>query len=161
VADSKQLSPLRRERLLEVIHKVALAVGVGRASAAEIDRWGIVPATRMAMQRAVEALSPAPAALLVDYIDLPAVTLPQRSLPKADQRCLSVAAASIVAKVCRDRWMVGLDQQYPGYGFARHKGYGTAAHRSALEQLGPSPFHRTSWTPIRSLGKRTDDETED
>ena len=151
VADSKQLSPARREALLPIIHEVALGVGVGSASAAEIDALGILPATRLAMQRAVAALAPAPDALLLDYVRLPEMALPQRALPKADCHCLTVAAASIVAKVRRDQWMVALDAQHPGYGFARHKGYGTAAHRAALARLGPSPFHRMSWAPLRAL----------
>ncbi|MGD9100235.1 MAG: ribonuclease HII [Anaerolineae bacterium] len=154
VADSKQLSPGRREALLPVIHAVALSVGVGAATAAEIDALGIVPATRLAMRRAIAALSPAPEALLLDYVTLPQVKLPQRALPKADQHCLSVAAASIVAKVSRDRWMVELEARCPGYGFARHKGYGTAAHRAALERLGASRFHRTSWAPLQALASR-------
>jgi ribonuclease HII len=150
VTDSKQLSPQRRERLLEAIYEVAVSIGVGAAAAAEVDALGILTATRLAMQRALEDLSPAPEALVLDYIALSEVALPQRSLPKADQRCLSVAAASIVAKVSRDRCMVELNKQHPGYGFARHKGYGTAFHRSALAQLGPSPVHRMSWAPLRA-----------
>jgi len=155
VTDSKQLTPRQREALLPIIHAVALAVGVGTATAAEIDALGVAPATRLAMARAIDALSPAPEALLLDYITLPETGLPQRALPKADQRCLSVAAASIVAKVSRDRWMVELDRQFPGYGLTRHKGYGTAAHRAALARLGPSSVHRMSWTPLRAIqGKR-------
>jgi ribonuclease HII len=150
VKDSKLLSPRRRETLLDVVSQVALSVGVGNASAAEIDALGIVAATRLAMARALEMLSPSPQALIIDYIPLPNIALPQRALPKADQRCLSVAAASIVAKVSRDRWMIELDAQYPGYGFARHKGYGTVAHRCALAELGPSPIHRMSWAPLRA-----------
>jgi ribonuclease HII len=149
VTDSKQLSPRRRVALLEVIYQIALSVGVGTATAAEVDALGIVPANRLSMARAVAALSSSPDFLLIDYLRLPQVDLPQRSAPKADQRCLSVAAASIVAKVRRDQWMVQLDERYPGYGFARHKGYGTAAHRSALARLGPSPVHRMSWAPLR------------
>jgi ribonuclease HII len=154
VNDSKLLSPQRRERLLKVIQTVALTFGLGSASAAEIDRWGIVPATRLAMERAIGALSPRPQALLLDYIQLPQVELPQRSLPKADRHCLSVAAASIVAKVSRDGWMVRLHKELPGYGFCRHKGYGTTAHRSALERLGPSRVHRMSWEPLKSCAAR-------
>ena len=101
------------------------------------------------MARAVSRLGSRVDALLVDYVRLPDLDLPQRSLPKADAHCLSVAAASIVAKVTRDRWMVALDGDFPGYGFARHKGYGTRQHRDALAQLGPSPIHRMSWRPLR------------
>jgi ribonuclease HII len=151
VTDSKQLAPKRRETLLQIVYAVALGVAVGTATAAEIDRWGIVDATRLAMGRALDALAPAPEALIIDYLKLPGVPLPQRSLPKADWHCLTVAAASIVAKVSRDRWMIQLHKQHPGYGFDRHKGYGTAAHRSALERLGPCPVHRSSWAPLRAL----------
>jgi ribonuclease HII len=153
VADSKQLSPQRRETLLQVILDVALSVGVGAASVEEIDGQGILPATRLAMTRAIDGLTPRPDILLLDYVQLPEVMLPQRSLPKADESCLSVAAASIVAKVSRDQWMVELHKDYPGYEFARHKGYGTAAHRSALARLGPSSVHRMSWAPLRSLSR--------
>ncbi len=149
VRDSKLLTARRREALLPVIRHVAVAVGVGWGAPGEIDVWGIVPATRLAMSRAVEALSDEVDALLVDYLGLPDLDLPQRSLPKADRLCLSVAAASIVAKVERDRLMVALDEDHPGYAFARHKGYGTPGHRQALADLGPSPVHRVSWRPMR------------
>ena len=104
------------------------------------------------MVRAITWLDGQVDALLVDYVRLPDLDLPQRALPKADARCLSVAAASIVAKVTRDRLMIALDQDFPGYGFARHKGYGTRQHREALARLGPSPIHRMSWRPLRTLG---------
>lgn len=149
VCDSKQLSPARREALLPVIRQVAEAIGIGWAEPAEVDQLGIAAATRRAMARAVEGLNGRADALLIDYVRLPEIALPQRSLPKADARCLSVAAASIVAKVARDRLMVALDDDLPGYGFACHKGYGTRAHRQALERLGPSPIHRMSWRPLR------------
>ncbi|HIQ01718.1 MAG TPA: ribonuclease HII, partial [Anaerolineales bacterium] len=145
VRDSKQLSPARREALLPPILQVAEGVGVGWATPAEVDEVGVVAATRRAMARAVARLDGLVDALLVDYVKLPDLHLPQRSLPKADGRCLSVAAASIVAKVERDRLMVALDQDFPGYGFARHKGYGTRQHREAVARLGPSPIHRMSW----------------
>jgi ribonuclease HII len=153
VRDSKLLSPSQREALFPMIHQVALAVGVGMASHDEIDEMGIVPATRRAMKRAVEALTTVPGALLIDAVKLPDVPLPQHVLFHADTRCLSVAAASIVAKVTRDRWMADLDARYPGYGFARHKGYGTQFHQRALAQLGPSPVHRMTFEPVRLLGK--------
>jgi ribonuclease HII len=149
VRDSKLLTAQRREALLPAIYDVALAVGVGWGAVGEIDLWGIVPATRLAMGRAVGELDGQVDALLVDYLRLPNVGLPQHSLPKADCRCLSVAAASIVAKVERDRLMVELDEDYPGYGLARHKGYGTPEHRQALADLGPSCVHRVSWRPMR------------
>jgi ribonuclease HII len=150
VRDSKLLTPHQREALLAPIYEAAVAVGVGMASHDEIDVLGIVPATRLAMQRAVETLEIAPDALLIDALKLPTVPLPQRALFHADTLCLSVAAASIVAKVTRDRLMAELDTQYPGYGFARHKGYGTAMHQQALAELGPSLIHRTSFEPVRT-----------
>jgi len=149
VRDSKTLTPGRREALLPVVREVAVAVGVGWGEPAEIDLWGIVPATRLAMGRAVQRLGDRVSALLVDHLELPGIALPQRSLPKADARCLSVAAASIVAKVERDRLMVGLDEVYPGYGLGQHKGYGTRQHRETLRELGCSPIHRVSWRPMR------------
>ncbi len=152
VRDSKALTPAEREALFPEILRVALAVGVGMAGPEEIDAMGIVPATRRAMERALEALGVAPEALIVDALSLP-IPLPQRVLVQADARCLSVAAASIVAKVTRDRWMVEMDRVYPGYGFAGHKGYGTPAHRRALQEHGPSPIHRRSFAPVRSFGR--------
>jgi ribonuclease HII len=153
VRDSKLLTARQRDELLPVIYEVALAVGVGWAEPDDVDRFGVVAATRQAMTRAVEALNGQMAsqaeALLIDYLRLPGLNLPQRALPKADCRCLTVAAASIVAKVERDRLMIALDEDYPGYGFARHKGYGTRQHREALQRLGPAPIHRMSWRPLR------------
>jgi ribonuclease HII len=151
VRDSKLLAPRQREALLAPIYEAALAVGVGMASHDEIDALGIVPATRLAMQRAIEAFEIAPEALLIDALRLPALPLPQRVLFHADTLCLSVAAASIVAKVTRDRRMVELDKQYAGYGFAQHKGYGTAMHQQALTELGPSAIHRMTFKPISEL----------
>jgi ribonuclease HII len=151
VRDSKLLSPARREALLPAIEDVAVAVGVGWASPAEIDELGIAPATRQAMLRALSGLNGQVSALLIDYVRLPESDLHQRAFPKADTRCLSVASASIVAKVNRDRLMVKLDGDLPGYGFAQHKGYGTRQHRQALTRLGPSPAHRMSWQPLRAL----------
>ncbi len=151
VRDSKALTPARRERQLEIIDDHALAWAIGAVPPDEIDRMGIAPATRGAMAQALEALSCPASYLLIDYLPLPDVPLPQYHLPKGDVWVLSIAAASIVAKVHRDRMMVGLEACYPGYGFARHKGYGTAQHRAALAALGPCPAHRMSFAPLRCL----------
>jgi ribonuclease HII len=149
VRDSKDLTPQQRDELLPLVRDIALTVGVGWGEPSEVDEIGIVSATRRAMRRAVAQLENQADALLVDHMRLPRLNLPQRSLPKADARCLSVAAASIVAKVERDRLMIALEEAFPGYGFARHKGYGTPQHREALARLGPSPIHRMSWKPLR------------
>jgi ribonuclease HII len=154
VRDSKRLSPTRRNALFDVIHQVALGVGVGVSAPMVVDRDGVVPATRRAMRRALDQLSPQPQHLIIDYLKLPAIPLPQDAFPKADARSLSVAAASIVAKVTRDRLMTLLDARYGGYGFARHKGYGTWVHRAALADFGPSPIHRMSFSPLRQLENR-------
>ncbi len=151
VRDSKQLSAAQRERLYTVVMERALGVGVGVASVEYIDRYNIVRATRLAMQQALAALPARPTYLLLDALKLPAVRLPQLALIKGDARCLSIAAASIIAKVTRDRLMQALDEQYPGYGFARHKGYSTAEHQRALAKLGPSPAHRRTFAPVRAL----------
>ncbi len=150
VRDSKQLSPAQRERLYAVIVERAVGVGVGVVSVEWIDRYNIVRATRLAMQQALASLPVRPTYLLLDAIKLPAVRLPQLALIKGDARCLSIAAASIVAKVTRDRLMQQLDEQYPGYGFARHKGYGTAEHQDALARLGPCRAHRRTFAPVRA-----------
>ncbi len=149
VRDSKLLTPTQREALFPTIQELAVAVGTGMASHAEIDTLGIVPATRLAMRRAVEQLEPSPDALLIDALKLPDVPLPQRVLFHADTLCLSVAAASIIAKVTRDHLMMELDTHYSGYGLARHKGYGTQIHQQALAQLGPSAIHRMTFEPVR------------
>jgi len=151
VRDSKALTAARRESLLEIIVEHALTWATGAVPPDEIDRLGIVPATRRAMAQALEALSPPAGYLLIDYLPLPQVPLPQYHLPKGDVWVLSIAAASIVAKVHRDRMMIDLGALYPGYGFARHKGYGTPQHRAALAALGPCPAHRMSFAPLRCL----------
>lgn len=151
VRDSKQLTCAARESLYDVIMQEALAVGVGTGSVEMIDECNILQATKWAMRSAVEHLSMPPQALLLDALLLPDVPLPQRSIIKGDERCLSVAAASIIAKVTRDRLMLQLDKEYPAYGFARHKGYGTEAHLAALREHGASPIHRQSFAPVREL----------
>jgi ribonuclease HII len=151
VRDSKQLSPPARDAQYSVIQQAALGISIGVSAPAVIDRDGILPATRRAMRQALTRLPPSPAYLILDHLWLTDVSLPQHAFPKADARSLSVAAASIVAKVTRDRLMILLDERYPGYGFARHKGYGTAMHRAALAGLGPTPIHRMSFAPLKSL----------
>ena len=139
--DSKQMTPAQRQAACVRIQEVALGYAVGFAEAAEIDELGILPATRLAAWRALQALEVAPEHLLLDYLFLPEVDMPQTALIKGDCRSLSIAAASVLAKTARDARLVELEQEYPGYGFARHKGYGTAAHRAALQRLGPCPEH--------------------
>jgi ribonuclease HII len=149
VRDSKQLTPKARARWLEVIEECAVSCQVGFASADEIDEVGIAPATRLAARRALEKTTAAPQHLLIDWISLPETSLPGTSLVKGDARSLSIACASIAAKVRRDEILIGLDETYPGYGFASHKGYGTARHLGAIRELGPCPVHRRSFSPLR------------
>lgn len=151
VRDSKQLTWTQRDRLYDVIRHEATTVGVGIVPPTTIDEAGIVPATRQAMGQAIARLAPAPDHLLVDFVDLPDVQIPQRAIVKGDRRCLSIAAASVIAKVTRDRLMVALDAEYQGYGFARHKGYGTPGHRQALRERGVCPAHRRTYAPVRQL----------
>jgi ribonuclease HII len=145
VRDSKQMTARQREGAVEAIRQVAMAWGVGFASAGEIDALGILPATRLAAERAIASLSIQPEALLLDCLFLPELSLPQTSLVKGDGRALSIAAASVLAKTTRDALMRTYDVLYPGYGFGIHKGYGTAAHRCAIERIGPCPIHRKTF----------------
>lgn len=158
VRDSKQLTPLRRGVLAETIKQTAITWGVGSATNAEIDHYGIVEATRMAMRRALEMLITqqpgfSPDYLLMDYIkwtDSP-VNCPHLSIKKGDQHSLTIAAASILAKTWRDQYMRDLEQTHAGYEFALHKGYGTAKHQAALKAFGASDVHRKTFAPIRNL----------
>jgi ribonuclease HII len=149
VKDSKKLSAVRRAALFTLIHDRALAVGVGVADHLLIDRINILQATLVAMSRAVAALEPSPDYLLIDGITPVPVPIPQRVLKKGESASISIAAASIVAKVTRDRLMDDYDRLYPGYGFADHKGYGCAAHRAAIAVLGPCPIHRETFRGVR------------
>ncbi len=150
VNDSKQLSARRRALMFDRICRVALAVGVGAGSAARIDAEGIKPMTYAAMCGALAALAVPPTHLLIDYEPLPQSGLPFTSIVKGDAKSLSIAAASIIAKVTRDTLMRRLHTEYPRYGFDAHKGYGTARHRAALAAFGPCPIHRYSFAPICS-----------
>lgn len=151
--DSKRLPPDERARLFEVIRASAVAIGVGQTSAAAIDRLNIAEATRRAMRRAVEALDIEPELVLTDFVELPGLRCPQRNLVGGDRRSATVAAASVVAKVTRDRIMESLDQEYPEYGFGRNKGYPTAAHRRALATYGPCPLHRRTFAGVWRQGE--------
>jgi ribonuclease HII len=145
INDSKQLTAAKREQLYEQILERAVATGVGLASAEEIDALNILNATRLACRRALRALAVLPDMLLLDALELDGVTIPQQSLIKGDARCFSIAAASIVAKVTRDRLMQRYDAEYPLYGFARHKGYPTRAHYDSIMRHGISTIHRKSF----------------
>ena len=145
VRDSKMLTPLERERLFAVIFREARAVGIGVASQSVIDRVNILRATRLAMARALGRLQPAPDLALVDGRDEVPGRIPSYPVVRGDRLSLSIAAASIVAKVTRDLIMERYDRVYPGYGFALHRGYPTPEHRAAIRRLGPSPIHRTSF----------------
>ena len=149
LTDSKKLTEKQRRRFYPQIRQQALAVGVGVATVSEIDRINILQATLLAMQRAIGRLSLSPDHLLIDGITPLPVEISQQTLKKGDSRSLSVAAASVVAKVVRDRIMLSLDRQQPGYGFARHKGYGTVQHRQAIAELGPNRHHRVTFAGVK------------
>lgn len=149
--DSKKLSAARREELAQVIRERALAWSVARASVAEIDELNILQASLLAMHRAVLGLQPQPGYVLVDGNRLPRWEYASEPVVKGDDRVPAIAAASILAKVQRDSELVALDEQYPGYGFASHKGYPTAAHLQALQDLGVTPQHRRSFAPVKKL----------
>ena len=150
VRDSKQMTPLQRARWAEEIRAAALAWGTGFASHEEVDVLGILPATRLSMLRALDNLALPPEFLLIDAVRLP-VSLPQCAIIKGDQRSLSIAAASVLAKTARDAFMVEQDRYYPGYEFRLHKGYGTRLHQLALLAQGPCAIHRRSFAPVHNL----------
>ncbi len=151
IDDSKQLTPEQREQLDRRIRRVALAWSVCGVEAPEIDRIGLTRARELAMAGAVNGLQVPAEYLLIDAWDVPDLPLPQMAVVRGDRTCASIMAASIIAKVYRDRLMVDYDRAYPGYGFALHKGYATPSHKRALLELGPSPIHRMSWAPIRAV----------
>jgi ribonuclease HII len=146
VRDSKQLSANQRNQLISQIKESALAWGIGFSTAEEIDRLGIVPATRLAASRAIEAMKFIPDFLLTDFrLELPELDIPQTAIVKGDQKSLSIASASILAKTARDEMMINLAEQFSEYHFSRHKGYGTLLHRKKIKQLGHSPIHRKTF----------------
>ena len=151
LADSKQLTDKRRQQLALEIREKALCWYVARASVEEIDCYNILQATMMAMVRAVDGLSISPEYVAVDGNRMPPWSYNGETVVKGDDKVAEISAASIVAKVCRDGEMVAFDEQYPGYGFAGHKGYGTKQHMQAIEQLGPSPIHRRTFEPVKSM----------
>ncbi|MDH3315529.1 MAG: ribonuclease HII [Gammaproteobacteria bacterium] len=149
IRDSKQLTPSRRESLARLIREQSLAYALGEADVAEIDALNILKASLLAMSRAVASLAVAPHRVLVDGNHLPQVSCEARAIIGGDRLVPAVSAASILAKVARDAMMVELDRRYPEYGFARHKGYPTKAHREALKSYGPCPVHRRTFAPVR------------
>jgi ribonuclease HII len=153
VRDSKTLSARQREELYGIIQGEAIAVGVGMVDSEAIVDNGIIAATRQAMAKAIQMLATQPDFLLIDYLRLPQMDYPQKNITRGDSKSLSIAAASIIAKVSRDRLMARAAETYPGYGFERHKGYGTRVHQEALKANGISPLHRHTWAPFQTIRK--------
>jgi ribonuclease HII len=147
--DSKLLTADQRERLDALIRRKACAASVCAVDHAQVDRLGLIKARHLATAGAVAGLAIPAQYLLVDAWDVPDAPIPQLAVVRGDRMCASIMAASIVAKVARDRAMIEYDRMYPGYGFAENKGYATPTHRAAIRRLGPSPIHRTSWAPFR------------
>jgi ribonuclease HII len=151
IRDSKLLTSQKREYLCLHIREVAISVGVGIMSHEVVDTKNIVQATQLAMMQAISQLSPSADSLLIDYLHLPAISLPQKGIANGDQLCFSIACASIVAKVNRDHLMTEQERLYPGYALSQNKGYWTEEHIIGLERLGPSPIHRRSFQPIKGM----------
>jgi len=142
------MTPAKRLECRSRIQEIALSIGLGKATCDEVDQFGIIAATRQAMHQAIGCLSLTPQHLLIDHIRLPDIDISQTALPKGDQNVLSIAAASVIAKVTRDEIMQDFENDFPGYGFSRHKGYGTREHRKSLNELGPATIHRKSFAPV-------------
>lgn len=151
VRDSKQMTARQRGIWAEIIKKTAIAWSVGLAANEEIDAIGILPATRLAMERAIGGLRLKPEHLLIDAVKLKVCEIPQSNIIKGDVKVLSISAASVLAKTARDALMIEMDQRFPAYGFSRHKGYGTKLHRKQLQNLGVLEIHRMSFTPIKEI----------
>ena len=161
LADSKVLTPEQREALFHVISERAVGVGVGIVDHETIDRINILQATKVAMAEALAQLTVRPDLVITDFVALRDLACPQKNLVDGDARCATVAAASIVAKVTRDRLMVEADQRFPVYGFARHKGYATPEHLAALDRWGPCPLHRRTFAGVWRQGELFVLETDD
>jgi ribonuclease HII len=153
VRDSKELTPARRELLYDLIIDESFAYGIGIISSQLIDSINILNATRLAMRQAIDKLSCIPDFVLVDGMIIPELSIPQKGIIKGDKLSLSIACASIIAKVTRDRMMVELNDSYPRYGLSRHKGYGTKYHLDCLDKYGPSPIHRFTFAPVKEAIK--------
>ena len=153
VNDSKKLTERKREQLYDSIMADAIAVGIGSVTPVGIDTHGIGNAARMAMQLAIAQLKTQPDFVLIDAVKLPSVSIPQKNIIRGDSKCVSIATASIVAKVTRDHYMMGIDNIYDSYGFARHKGYPTKEHMANLVQYGACPIHRRSFAPVQNVVK--------
>jgi ribonuclease HII len=151
VRDSKLMSASQREHWSELIEQTAVEISLGVVPAAQVDAIGVLGATRLAMSTCVKNLQQRPAHLIIDYLELHDVDIPQTAVTHGDNLVLSIAAASVVAKVARDQMMVKIDKEYPGYAFSRNKGYGTREHREALRKNGICPYHRRSYRPIAQL----------
>jgi ribonuclease HII len=145
------MTPQGRDRWAVEIRRIAVAVGIGLADNREVDALGLLPATRLAMDRALSRLTPPPEYLLIDHLQLPESELGQAAITRGDASVLSIAAASVIAKLHRDQLMTRLDRDHPGYGFAAHKGYGTRRHQAALRAVGACEIHRRSYSPIAAL----------
>ena len=152
INDSKQLTPIEREYIFNHLQESSDSIGIGESSSKEIDNVGIAPATRLAIIRALESLSLKPQFLLLDAFLLPESKIPQKAIIHGDCISISIAAASIIAKVTRDRIMIDFGKDYPNYGFEKHKGYATKEHLTNLKLYGPCNIHRFSWKPLRDLG---------
>jgi ribonuclease HII len=158
VRDSKLLTPEQRDNLFPFIHEAAISIGTGAVGPDIIDDCGMTVAVQKAMKIAVAKLFPQPDYVLIDYFTLPEFSLPQKGVEQGDTICFSIACASIVAKVYRDRLMVEMDRKFPGYGFGHHKGYCTEEHIICLKKLGPSPIHRWLFSPVKNLAQLSFDD---
>jgi ribonuclease HII len=159
VKDSKKLSPEKREQLFDVLYKHAISIGIGTVEETIIDEINILRATIKAMEKAVEALQVKPDHLLIDALFLENLAIPQFAIKEGDNKSFSIAAASIVAKVTRDRMMLTYSQQYPEYAFSKHKGYGTPEHLEAIAKYGPCPIHRKTFRGVKEYYKKPNPPT--